>query len=453
MRQPIITKKLNFTEREKVLHRLRSSSSPGFDYYLLIFLSCIIATYGLITDSTAVIIGAMLVAPLMTPILGLSLSSVAGEQLMYRKSLLALITGSILAILLSALVSYLAYHSPFGVLNELPKEVLVRVNPTPFDLLIALAGGAAAAYAMAQPNLSEALPGVAISTALMPPLCNIGIGIAINQIRNISGGSALLFLTNLAAISFAGIIVFTLLGFRPLQIERYWRGSKRHVIISGILMTVIAVPLIILTLRFVNDANRGSVITQAITTELTNELPDATLVELSYTKQSDTLLIDLTIRGPKQPEHHQVVNIQSGVANQLNQPVALQLMFIPLTRLDPLIPPTPTSTPTPGPSSTPTATPTSTATSTATPTSTFTPTLTATATITPTPIIGQIDTGKNGIYALTQPNGNLSHFLPEGSIVQLTSNRLQIEKTLWLEVNDLTGRTGWVMAQFVRIQP
>ena len=152
-----------------------------FDFLLLVLLSCSIATFGLITNSVAVIIGAMLIAPLMSPILALSLSSVAGEPRIYRRALLALIEGALLAVALSAILTWITVILPFGFLTELPSEVVSRTRPTIYDLGIALAGGAAAAYALAQPHLSAALPGVAISTALMPPLCTVGIGIALGR--------------------------------------------------------------------------------------------------------------------------------------------------------------------------------------------------------------------------------------------------------------------------------
>jgi uncharacterized hydrophobic protein (TIGR00271 family) len=154
--------------QEQVLARLRSDSSPGFDFFLLVVLSCAIATFGLVTDSAAVIIGAMLVAPLMSPILGLSLASVKGQNHMFRRAVVAVLEGATLAMVLSAALAWLGRELPFGFLTILPNEVLARTRPTPFDLGIALAGGAAAAYALAQPNLSAALPGVAIATALMP---------------------------------------------------------------------------------------------------------------------------------------------------------------------------------------------------------------------------------------------------------------------------------------------
>ncbi len=131
-------------------------------------LSCSIATLGLITNSSAVIIGAMLVAPLMSPILGLSIATVVAEGKLFRRALVALGAGILLALLLSTLLGWIARLLPFDVLVSFPDEVLSRTHPTPFDLGIALAGGAAAAYALAQPRLSAALPGVAIATALMP---------------------------------------------------------------------------------------------------------------------------------------------------------------------------------------------------------------------------------------------------------------------------------------------
>ena len=112
------------------------SASPGYDFFLLIILSCTIATFGLLSDSTAVIIGAMLVAPLMSPILGLSLSSVAGEQFMFRRSIIALVEGVFLAIALSALITAFSYQLPYELLNTLPNEVLSRTQSTPFDLII-----------------------------------------------------------------------------------------------------------------------------------------------------------------------------------------------------------------------------------------------------------------------------------------------------------------------------
>ncbi len=286
---------LTAERRSDVLDQLSKASSPGFDYFLMTVLSCTIATFGLITNSAAVIIGAMLVAPLMSPILGLSLASVAGERRVFQAAALAVFEGALLSIALSALLGWFAQQLPFGVLTNLPAEILSRTRPTPFDLMIGLAGGAAAAYALAQPELSAALPGVAIATALMPPLCTIGIGISL-QSPSVYLGALLLFLTNLVAISFAGILFFALMGFRPTLIIGQEHMISRSVIVSAILVLLITIPLVILSIRFVNDAQVNQTIQTTVLSELA-AFPNAQLVGI------DTKSVELRPANPGHGAH------------------------------------------------------------------------------------------------------------------------------------------------------
>ena len=169
--------------REEVQAQLRDSSHPDFDFFLLVLLSSVIATLGLLVSSPAVIIGAMLVAPLMSPIIGMGLASIRGDDRLARDALSALLRGAVLAILISFLLTWANTYLPFLDLraDELPAEIISRTQPSPIDLLIALAGGLAAAFALAMPNISAALPGVAIATALMPPLCTVGVGLAFRR--------------------------------------------------------------------------------------------------------------------------------------------------------------------------------------------------------------------------------------------------------------------------------
>ncbi len=402
---------LPMERRNDVLAELELASSPGFDYFLLVVLSCSIATFGLLTDSAAVIIGAMLVAPLMSPILGLSLASVAGEQHMFRHAVLALIEGVLLAIILSMLFGWVAQALPFDILVELPGEILARTRPSPFDLGIALAGGAAAAYALAQPRLSAALPGVAIATALMPPVCTIGIGISLGNL-NVALGAGLLFFTNLAAISFAGILVFAALGSRPIRMQSTWHSIPRSLFVSAGMVLLTAIPLVIFTLRIVEQAHALQEVRAAVVAELSS-LPDAQLVDVRIDASNSTLDLRITTRTSLQPNHQQVVDLQKAIAARLQRTIAIQLIIIPTTKLDPLVPPTLTptftltSTSTPGPSLTPTMTPTPMPTATSTPIATntlppsFTPSHTATPapTLTPTPLLAYVAfTGSSGTY-------------------------------------------------------
>jgi uncharacterized hydrophobic protein (TIGR00271 family) len=465
--RPFLSRFLHFLPQERqqeVLAELAQASRPGFDYFLLVILSCIIATLGLITDSAAVIIGAMLVAPLMSPILGLSVASVAGEQRVFRQSVIALAEGVLLSLMLSAILGWMARWLPFGMLNTLPGEVLARTHPTPFDLGIALAGGAAASYALAQPRLSAALPGVAIATALMPPVCTIGIGVSVNN-SSIALGAALMFVTNFSAISFAGILVFAALGFRPRYFDNSWHGLPRSALASAVLVTLVTIPLILLTLNVVRQASRRETISQVVEAEV-GKLADTQFVSLDLQDHQPGLDIVVTLRALRQPTYEQTLALQAALANHLQETVALQLIIIPATRLDPLSPPTPTRTRTPGPSLTPTPTLTPsltpTLTSTATPTATNSPTVTPTATatasptatFTPTPVLAHIAlTGGKGVYLRDAPRGKILRGMADGTQVYILYRREWANGQEWIEVQTLDGLTGWVLAMFLAIHP
>ena len=136
----------------------------------------------------------------------------------------------------------------YNYLEALPSEVLSRTQPTLFDLAVALAGGAAAAYALTQPNLSAAIPGVAIATAIMPPLCVVGIGFSQGRV-DVELGAGLLFLANFAAILFAGVVVFWTVGLRPLEYRLENRPTRTGLSLSVLFVILIAVPLGLLMYR------------------------------------------------------------------------------------------------------------------------------------------------------------------------------------------------------------
>jgi uncharacterized membrane protein len=381
---------------------------------------------------------------------------------MFRSAFIALIVGVILSVLLSLILGLIAKALPFIDLAVLPAEIISRTKPTPFDLGIAIAGGAAAAYALAQPRLSAALPGVAIATALMPPVCSIGIGIAVGN-SGVAFGASLLFLTNLTAISFAGILVFAALGFRPAHLENTWHHIPLSLFLSALLVLVTAIPLIVLTIKVFQQTQLFQEVRTAVILEL-SRFPDAQLVDVTIDASNSTLHLQVTIRTSTQPGYLQVVDLQRAVAARLQRAIALQLIVVPTTKLDPLIPPTFTLTPTIGPSLTPTPTPSPThtlvptltpsLTSTSTITPTATPTFTATPTLTPTPVLAYIaSTGGLGIYLRETASGRIIGALPEGSAVQILYQRETVNGKVWVAVRDLFGRTGWIPLEFLIIKP
>ena len=360
-------------KRKNVIDEVTPSASPGFDFFLLVVLSCSIATLGLITDSPAVIIGAMLVAPLMSPIIGIGLASMTGNATLLRNAISALLRGALLAIALATLMTLFNNQLPFFSIQELPKEVLARTRPTPIDLVIALAGGIAAAYAMTQPNISAALPGVAIATALMPPLCTIGIGIALGR-WDVAGGATLLFITNTVTIAFASVLVFFLRGFSSdLRIKNH--RFPRSLVLAALLTVLLLIPLSYFSLKFFKEASENRLINSVVANEV-RSLGGAELVELNVNRNGTSLDMLVTIRTGSALHYEQVVSLQKAIVDGIHQPVSLKVSQVIAENLDPLIPPTPTFTPTQTKTSTPGPSPT--------PTNTSTPTMTASPTVTMT---------------------------------------------------------------------
>ncbi|NMC47277.1 MAG: DUF389 domain-containing protein [Chloroflexi bacterium] len=425
-----LKQKLSDTRKAIVINEMAESSTPGFDFYLLIILSCTIATLGLVTNSSAVIIGAMLIAPLMSPILGLSMSSLTGRQVLFRRSMLSILSGALLAIVLSALITFVAYRIPYGIPESLPNEILARIKPSPLDLGIALAGGAAAAYALAHPRLTATLPGVAISTALMPPLCTIGIGIAFTN-RSIFLGSGLLFLTNLSAISFAGIITFALMGFSPVRHEKSTRKIPHSILLSALFVIIITIPLVILSWNTISSARFERKVKNVLTAQISS-IYNAQLESIDIQDVDGTKKVTATVRAARSLTFVEVSSVQQMLAAVTQKPIALEMVVIPVSSLDTLYPPTPTA-----------FIPTPTATTTPLPTATTAATPSPQPTSTPTPAF--INAGHNDSISLyNEPDGEIIFNLPDTSPVWISEEQI-INELTWVHITDVFGRSGWVL--------
>ena len=218
-------------------------ASLNLDFVILTMISCLIASLGLLMDSAAVIIGAMIIAPLMMPLRGLALGALDGDEDMINRSLGTLIMGTVIAILISGFIG-----SIFQVPSEaFGSEILARTRPTLADLVVAIAAGAISGFAKIRPRLSDALAGTAISVALMPPLCVVGIGLS--QGYYIASGSAfLLYFTNFVGITLACLLVFAWGGYY-VDIRKV-----RHAVRSFFLMaSILIVPLFLSLYRLIQQ--------------------------------------------------------------------------------------------------------------------------------------------------------------------------------------------------------
>ena len=228
---------LDAKDRIDLFDRLQVGARWNVDFIMMICLSTAIASLGLIQNSTAVVIGAMVVAPLMTPLIGSGLALVQGNTSLFRDSIKAMGFGIGAALLISIFFGFIAP------IEELTPELLARGAPTIIDLVVAFLSGVAAAYAVARPSLLGALAGVAIAAALVPPLATVGISFAEGSWK-ISQGAAILFLTNLVAIILGAAFIYHRLG---IQGTRRGMSSplwmRRTVLFLILIMVMLTAPL------------------------------------------------------------------------------------------------------------------------------------------------------------------------------------------------------------------
>ncbi len=181
-------------------------------FFALMGFATAIATFGVISDSTAVVIGAMLVAPLMTPLMGTSLGMTMGWPRRAFMSGGVALAGIVFAVGLGILFGWMYGPEVSTITNS---QVASRIGPTLVDLMIAVAAGGAGAFALSRPDVSDSLPGVAVAIALVPPLAVVGLMISQSS-WSAAWGALLLFITNMVAILLIGGIVFVLTGVVPV---------------------------------------------------------------------------------------------------------------------------------------------------------------------------------------------------------------------------------------------
>ncbi len=204
----------SITDEDKVyaVKDLISDSTPRPSFFFLISLSVLMATCGLLINNSAVIIASMLIAPILSPILSLSLGIVISDRNLIYRSLFTLLKSAGFAIGLSTIVTWMLWNftSSTNFMIELNAETLERIQPSIVYLIIAIIAGTATAFARIKTELSDALPGTAIAVALVPPLATIGIGLATLRLDVVSGALAM-FILNSIGIVLAAMIMFSLM--------------------------------------------------------------------------------------------------------------------------------------------------------------------------------------------------------------------------------------------------
>jgi len=210
MPSPVFTS--DIFEQKRTLEDLIEESKADGGFYLFLTVSAVITTLGLLIDNAVVVIGGMLVAPLLQPLLFLSMAVTTSSVEGIMRATRTLVKSILIVLGISTITAFM-----FGG-GEVNAEILSRTEPNLILFFVAFFAGIAGAFSWARHKLSATLAGIAISVSLIPPLCTVGIGFALVS-RSIITGSFTLFVINLLGIVFAGIIIFLLFGFAKLQKE------------------------------------------------------------------------------------------------------------------------------------------------------------------------------------------------------------------------------------------
>ncbi|MEM8829708.1 MAG: TIGR00341 family protein [Cyanobacteria bacterium P01_G01_bin.19] len=293
------------------------ASVPSLNFYVLLGLSGLIATLGLLANSVAIIIGAMIIAPLIGPITGVAYSSTVANRRLLKRSFLTLFTGVLFTIFISAIAVL-----PLGLRTVTP-EILARTNPNLLDLVIALAAGAAGAFANTRKRIADALPGVAIAVALVPPLSVVGIGMAWGE-ASLSIGALLLFITNLTGIIFSGVIILLLQSYG--SIER----AKQGLIFTVITLIILGVPLGFSLKSLILQNNVRHEVNETLVREIAG-ISRRDIRSVAVRASGEQIFIDLELTAqPETIERDRLSRVKNLIADELDKQVELTVKIVPI---------------------------------------------------------------------------------------------------------------------------
>lgn len=290
-------------------------ASPSLQYYILMTIAAMVAALGLVTNSTAVVIGAMLISPLMTPIFGVALGLASGDLRLARRALFTEFLGVGLAMLAGAAVGMLPLYF------KVTPEILARTHPTLLDLGVAGLAGGAGCLAMLNPRLSPVLPGIAIATSLVPPLAASGLCLALGSPQG-GLGAFLLFFANFLAILLVAGVLFVASGLVARSEAGSGRTLARRFLSAFLSLAVVCFFLGRTLFGTITEARTEDTARAVLKAEIASE-HSAALNELTLRENGDALDILATLHSAEALSPGRVGAIQEALAKALGRPVRL----------------------------------------------------------------------------------------------------------------------------------
>ena len=312
-------------DHKQVRLNIQADALPSKTFFIMNALAAVIAGYGLLSNSAAVVIGAMLVAMMLGPISGIALAFIDNRWLLFKTAFKTLVLGVIMIVVIGVVLGLININLP------ITHEILSRTQPTIMDLMIALAGGAAGAFAAVSPRLSVAVVGVAVATALVPPLVASGILIAHLEWKH-AANALLLALTNIVAIQISSSLVLWAAGFR--------RGSDEEVnstviefikrnIVSLLVLFALGIYLSFNFMMMLNKQMYEHQVESLIESQFNqhNNLIDT----VQFDRRKEMTLIRVVLRGDIAPKPQQISALNQKLAQDpRGKPSVVQVRFIPV---------------------------------------------------------------------------------------------------------------------------
>ena len=311
-RDELIRRKLPWLPRatteefEKLFTVLRENAELSSAFVVMMILSTLIANYGLFADSSPVIIGAMILAPIISPIVSFSMGMVRYDKQMLKTGVITILIGTLVSLFFAAIITILI---PMKVHTSV---IDARLSPTLLDLGIAIFSGIAAAYAHAKEGIAKSLAGVAIAVALVPPLAVAGIGIGWWD-WEVFSGAFLLYLTNLAGIILFSGLTFLILGFAP------FKRAKLGLIYGLMIILLVAVPLSFSFNRIKQEA--------LITSQLEGATIKGVILRNVKVRFRKNLNISLKMVAPEPLEDTKMKNIKQEIEKRIDKKIVLEVIW------------------------------------------------------------------------------------------------------------------------------
>jgi uncharacterized hydrophobic protein (TIGR00271 family) len=312
-------------QRVTIYQSMLDSSHMDIEYASLLLLAGLIALFGLLENSAAVIIGAMLISPLMNPILSAALALLLGDGKMGKRAAV------VLAISIAAVVGTTWLVALVIPLKQATPEILARTQPNLLDLFIAILSGLAGTLALRNSSVAMTiLPGVAIAVAVIPPLSVVGYGLSTNQ-NTIAGGAFLLFITNLVSIIFSAVVVFRLMGFRPRWEAEQGRWKLKYRLgISAVVLILLSVPLFLTLRKAAIEVTIRSSVRSILNTAFQEH--ESSISHLDFSHVPNGLLIRATLETTQYVGSKAIEDVQADLRHKFGSGTTLRINQILVTQ-------------------------------------------------------------------------------------------------------------------------